>query len=500
MREGHSTYTRAPGRTSYLTRLPYFIAEALRRLPYSSSMPISLDRSQWVASCFPGLAALVLGLLVGTAPFLAAAAAFGMLILLLAFAAPVLHFTLLLFVAAVVPYSLQNSVGGGSAGLILADVLFLTGLARAGLELLQHPLDRRRMLAILLTVAFAFAALLQFVHAVDLGNGRAEAGNELRAVTGVGALLIALPLLSNARERSRLFTGMVVVGVLLGLWGIAQWLLNIPLGGAGDVGVREGVAFTEGGRGQVQGGAYGFPIAAVLSFAALISDHVRSPLARAALLAVFLLNTVSLVLTFERSFWLATVVGILLVIARAGRSQRVRAVLWTPVALVLVAVLFATIAPGQSTVASQRLLSVGNFENDSSLRYRIIESRHVLEEIRERPILGSGLGATIFWGRPAEGVPPDTYSYTHNGYLRLVWQLGAGGAALLSMLFAVAFLRRRRGGERGSSEVARQGAQAALFVLLIIAVTAPIFSTSTTALTGLLLALSVMPCGGRGAT
>ncbi len=468
-------------------------------------MTVLLDRSPWFAPCCAGLAALAFGILVGTAPFLAAAAAFGLLILLLAFAAPVLHFTLLLFVAAVVPYAIQNlaglSVGGGSAGLILADLLFLTGLTRAGLELLQHPLDGRRMIAILLTVAFTLAVLLQFVHAMDLGNGRAEAGNELRAVTGVGALLIALPMLSDARARSRLFTGMAVVGLLLGLWGIAQWLFNIPLGGAGDVGIREGVAFTENGRGQVLGGAYAFPIAVVLSFAALTSDHLKSSLARIALLAVFLLNTVSLVLTFERAFWMATVVGLLLVIARADRSQRVRAVVGAPVAVVLVAVLFATVAPGQFTVASERLLSVGNFKNDSSLRYRIIESSHVLEEIREQPILGSGLGATIFWGRPAEGVPPKTYSYTHNGYLWLVWKLGAGGAALLSMLFAVAFLRRRRSGdERGLSEVAGKGAQAALLVLLILAVTAPVFSSSTTPLTGLLLALGLMPWDSRGTT
>lgn len=466
-------------------------SKATRLDSYSGSMTLP-HPSRWVVpSCAAG-AALVVGALIATAPLLAAGAAFGLLFVLLAFAAPVVHLTLLLFVAAIVPYSVQNSLGGGS-GLVLADVLLLTGLARAVLVLLQHPLDRRQALTVFVTAAFVLTAVLNFVYALNLGHVRSEAGFDLRNVMGVAAVLIALPILSDSAARLRLFKGMVLVGLLLGLWGIAQWLVDIPFGEAGDVGVREGVAFTTGGRGQIQGGAFAFPLAIVLSFAALISRDVSSWRERAPLLAVLLLNSVSLMLTFERAFWIGTAMGLLVVMARAGSSQRVRVMLWTPVAVLLLLAVFATVAPGQITAAGERLLSVREYESDISVAYRVVESQKVVGEIRERPFLGSGVGASIWWGLPAAGIAPQRYTYTHNGYLWLVWKLGVIPTFLMALLFALALLRREGARAHGRSEMVMKGAQAGLFVLLILAVTSPVFSTSTTPVTGLLLALSVMP-------
>lgn len=447
--------------------------------------------SQWVFPLCAAAAALVFGALIGTAPLLAAGAAFGLLLLLLAFTAPVVHLTLLLFVAAIVPYSLQNSLGGGSVGLVLADVLLLTGLARACLVLLQHPLDRRQALAVFVTAAFLLTAVLNFVYVLNLGNSQSEAGFDLRNVIGVAALLVALPILADPGARSRLFRGMVLVGLLLGLWGIAQWVVNIPFGPAGDVGVREGVDFTTEGRGQIQGGAFAFPLAIVLSFAALISGDVRSWRGRAPLLAVLLLNSVSLLLTFERAFLIGTAVGLLVVIARSGQSQRVRAVLWTPVAVLLLLAAFATLAPGQLTAVGERLWSVREYDNDISVTYRVVESQSVVREIRERPFLGSGVGASVRWGLPAANISAQNYTYTHNGYLWLVWKLGMIPAFLMALLFALALLRRER--NEGRSEMVSKGAQAGLLVLLILAVTSPVFSTSATPLTGMLLALSLVP-------
>ncbi len=270
-------------------------------------------------------------------------------------------------------------------------------------------------------------------------------------------------------------------------------MIDIPFGVAGDVGVREGVSLTTNGRGQIQGGAYAFPTAVVLSFAALISTHVKSTRGRVALLAVFVLNSLSLILTFERAFWIGTTVGVLIVIARAGRTQRARALLWAPAAVLLVAGLFASVAPGQFTAAGERLISVRQYGSDSSVSYRIIESEHVWTEIRKRPIEGSGLAATIWWGRPAEGVLPETFTYSHNAYLWVIWKLGLPGAALLTLLIALAVGGPGRPGAQGPPESMRRAAQAAIIVVLILGVTAPVFSSSATPIIGLLLALCLPP-------
>ncbi len=440
-------------------------------------MPVKLQPSLWIAPFVGALLAVGMGALVGSAPVQAVAAMAVLLVLILAFITPVAHLVLLLLVVVLVPYNVQNSFGEGP-GVIATDVLLFAGLARAGLVLLRQPMPRRQALMAAMTGLVLLIAVLQFARGLGVGSDPAETGTELRSLIGVSVFFIALPLTFDPRSRGRLFVGILLVGLAMGIWGLAHSKTGSGLGGGAEF------------RSQVEAAAYGFPVATLLSFAKLISSDVRSRLETSLLVAVFLCNGVALALTYERAFWIATGVGLLAVAVRAGRRPLMRAVMWTPPAILLVLALFASVAPQQFTGASQRLLSVGDYKSDASVRYRIIESRHVVQEVRRRPILGSGLGATIYWGRVGEGVPPKSYAYTHNGYLWLIWKLGVFGAMGMALLFAAALLQR--GNASGPSAAVRNGSQASLMVLLIVGVTAPVFSTGATPLTGLLLALSVL--------
>ncbi len=74
--------------------------------------------------------------------------------------------------------------------------------------------------------------------------------------------------------------------------------------------------------------------------------------------------------------------------------------------------------------AVERLLSVSQVRTDDSLQYRQEESAAVLEAIRQSPLLGHGFGAGVTWRMISEGVG-DTTTFAHNGYLWLVWKVGA---------------------------------------------------------------------------
>lgn len=439
------------------------------------------------------LAAVVLGVLIGREPQLAVAAAGGIAVLAFAFGAPVWHLVLTLTVAMIVPYDLQNRFGlsaGGSAGLVLVDVLFLAALAWAApqwVNLLRAGVSGRIAAGFVLVLAFFALATVQVFHGVMLGFEASTAGYEWRNLLGLGLVFVAIPLLLDDEQRPRLYKGLVAVGLLLGLWGLAQWVLTLPPNLSEDVGVREGVAQTTSGSGQILGGRYGFPSAVVLAFAALISGRSRSVGATVALVAVLLLNAVSLVLTYERAFWLAAAMAIGIVVVRAGHAQRIRAIIWGFFGVVLASVAFSVIAPGQATAVRERFLSLGQAERETSVTYRLIETRHVIDQIHEREITGSGLGATITWGRPSEGVPPSTESYSHNAYLRTAWKLGIPGALLLLAILAVALVGRQA---RGDSAVLHTGARAALLALMVMAVTGPVFDTlNASAGIGLLLAM-----------
>jgi hypothetical protein len=448
------------------------------------------------------LGAVVFGAMVAVKPLFALAVPVFVGAAALAWLAPAANFTLLVFLTAIVPYGIQNtySIGGGqgSPGLLASDIILMLGLARAGASLIQTPLGRRSRIVCFALIGFIAVGGIQALHGLAEGRSVSEIGAEYRVFVVLGgAALMALPLLLDPRSRRGLFRGMVVLGVLLGLWAIVQWTVDIPFASAGDAGVREGILQTTEGRGQIQGGLFSFPVATILAAAALVSGGLRSRLATASVACVLLLNLGGLLLTYERTFWVTTALGLLLVIAMTSGRARLRALFWVPLALVVFFSVMSTVAPDTLGAARERLLSLGRYQSDNSLRYRLTESRHVLEQIKERPLVGSGLAAEIYWGRPWEQVPPDTHAFAHNGFLWVIWKLGVIGAGLLfgAMLFVL--IGRAPPAPSSLLRSLRTGSKAALLALLLSSVTFPSFTQlSSAAVLGLLIAWSVAPLPG----
>lgn len=483
----------------YLTALallePGLLARALddvRRGLGRPPRPARLRRR----SALPGLAlacAAFGGAAAAVDPKLTLALFAGALLLALPFALPVTHLVVLLLITAIVPFDVQNAgafgAGAGSPGLFVSDVLLAGGLVRALLVLLDTRLERRPRWLLVLALATIGVAVLQALHGIRAGSAAGTAGTELRVLLGFGAAVIALPLLREPAARGRLFLGLLGVGLAAGLWGMVQWTVDIPFTAAEDAGVRSGVRFTTEGRGQIQGGLFAFPVAVVMGVAALLSHEVRSRRARALLVAVVALNAAGLLLTYERTFWVATMIALAFVALRATPRQRRRALLLGPPVVAVALAALAVSAPRELTAARERLLSLGQYGSDLSVRFRLTETRNVTKAIEAHPIAGSGLGASILWGRAYEGVRPTSASFAHNGYLWLIWKLGAPAAALLLALIGAALLSRGPPATTTTGAV-RVGAQAALLLLLIASVTFPAFNTlGISAVMGVLVAL-----------
>ena len=434
------------------------------------------------------LLAVLVGVLSAVSPLLAVALAATAAVLALAFFAPTTHLTLFVLVTAIVPFGLQNRAG---AGLIPSDALLLSGLLAGGLRLLQMPLDRRRAAVVAMMGVFFLIAAVQVLHGLQDGRSIAQVGFEFRVLLGFGTLLMAMPLLLTPEGRQRVGVGLLVAGLVLGVWGLAQWLLNIPEIDESGIGVRAGVNFTTSGTGQLQGGLYSFPVAVILAAATLVMGRVRSWRIRMLLIAVLVLNVVSLVLTFERTFWVATAVGFALIAVKAGAAQRLRAVLQGAIVSVLLFGAFMTVAPAQVTTARERLLSIREYRQDDSVRIRLLESHHAMAQIKQRPIVGSGLGATIFIGRPWQQVRATSEWYIHNGYVWLAWKVGIAAAMLLFIVLAWAVVARASPSGDALFDALRAGSQAALLTLLISSFTFPTFNgLSITGTMGVLAAIA----------
>ena len=436
------------------------------------------------------------GVLAWAQPKLTLGAVVAVGLVLLLFRVPAVAIAILIFLTSVLPYQTQNQlgIGGGShsPGLLLSDVLLFPALGWAVLALAGLRLGRREFRFVVGVFVLLIIAALAFVHGVRAGNNLSQAGQEFRVLSGLALFLVALPLLSDRRTRRQLMIGLLAAGLTLGAWGIVQWFGHIQLGQASDFGVRQGVRLTSAGSGQLQGGEYAFPVVIVMCFAVLVSRSVRGRATMAALMLTLALNVVSCILTFERSFWLDTLLGIGVVLVSAPGWQRIRFLLTLPFFAAVFFVTLATLAPKQLTTAGERLLSLGQYANDDSVKYRLVESHFVIQRIRAHPIEGSGLGATIFWGQPWAQVPPKSYTFSHDGYLWLAWRLGLPAAALLVLLIGIAILGRGPPDRDPFRAAVRRGAQGALAGLMLATATFPSFSAlSITCVMGVLLALAV---------
>jgi O-antigen ligase/polysaccharide polymerase Wzy-like membrane protein len=234
------------------------------------------------------------------------------------------------------------------------------------------------------------------------------------------------------------------------------------------------------------------PVAAIVSLAVLTGAPPHSFVARALLLATFAANGLAVVLTFERTVLVVTLLGFALVFLFGTGRQRLRVVAWAPPVLAASLVIVALASPGLVPAYAQRVSSLTSLNADPSLLYRIEESRVVGRQIAQRPLVGSGLGATILIGRPGTNVPIAPRRFAENGYQWLAWKLGLPAAVLLWALLALAILARGRRSDPSFDRTLRRGCQAALVALAVVTLTFPSFNDLEAApVIGLLAALAL---------
>lgn len=152
-------------------------------------------------------------------------------------------------------------------------------------------------------------------------------------------------------------------------------------------------------------------------------------------------------------------------------------------------VIVAAFASAVASTALERLSSVGEVGNENSLKWRVVESHLVVQQISAQPLRGYGFGATITWG-VKDTFATMTTPYIHNAYLWLAWKVGLPFAAIFVLFLIRAVLRRSAAGSGGEWRTLQRCSQMSLLALLVISITFPVFnSLGITAAMGLLVAV-----------
>jgi hypothetical protein len=150
------------------------------------------------------------------------------------------------------------------------------------------------------------------------------------------------------------------------------------------------------------------------------------------------LLTASMVLSYRRSFWIASVLGLVLLLL-FGTSVRGRRILVPTVALVALAIwLLGSIGFQAQTPLASRVNSLDptNLQSNAEDRYRLDERANVIAEIKRHPIAGIGLQEG--WVASARSLPLEHVGGRLYVHFALLWwwlKLGIlGAAAFVSLL------------------------------------------------------------------
>lgn len=411
--------------------------------------------------------------------------------------APAVVLLALLAVNTIAPQEWQARTG--MAGLLPSDLLLAAALGWAALDLPWRRLDRRTCWVAGGLVAVMLIVLAQEARALVLGRSLSGSGGEARVLLGLGTLFVALPLLADRAGRARLGAGLAGLGLILGLWGVAQSVLGLTFGSPPDLGLSTSASHATAGRTV---GMFAFPVAVLCALAALAVGAARTAAGRLVLVATVVLNATAILLAFERTFIVATGLGIVLLAVRTPRGSRLRLGSATVAVLLGATVCVAALNPALLAATGSHLATVAHPGDDASIVYRQTESAVVRARIAASPWTGDGMGAAMRIGRPGTFRPIDDRRYAENGYLWLAWKTGLPAAALTcAVLLAALTAPRRRGLPDAAGRALALGAQASLVTLGVASVTFGSFAQiGIMSVVGVLAACCLTPLPAEGSS
>ncbi len=157
-------------------------------------------------------------------------------------------------------------------------------------------------------------------------------------------------------------------------------------------------------------------------------------------IASILLFGISLFLTFTRGYWIATILALSVIYILSNKNIKKKLLLQFAIigfiAVFSLQFFFSNIGEILVETIVSRFTSVGTALTDVSFQNRIVESKAVLELVKNNPIMGYGLGKTYIFNPIIPREMPTWY--VHNAYLFLWFKLGfLGLASFLIFYFTI---------------------------------------------------------------
>lgn len=315
------------------------------------------------------------------------------------------------------------------------DLLFLIAIAAVGIDCARRRQGPRLPGPFTIPLALVAAALLGGLVTGWYGGA---VGFQLYGTANSLVYLIVTPILvaTVADSQERVLRLLAVAAALLGVKAV--------------VGV---VTALSGLGGEVEGQAITYYEAtvnwlSVLCLLAITAGWIRGAKLPRPTVLLWLIVLTSLVLSFRRSFWIAAVLGLLIVLLFGlGPLQRRLSV---PAVAIVVLGVWACLSVGLGTqlqgpvVDRAESISPTKVRASKDDRYRFDERANVIAELREHPVTGLGIGVPWVARHPLPIENDLGRQYTHVAVLWFWLKLGLLGAIAYVALMATAVVAAYR--------------------------------------------------------
>jgi len=405
----------------------------------------------------------VVGLLLGiisawAPPFLIIAAIAGVAYVAIVWAWPEIAVLILLgFTSTIFDVNTLQSVPIGIGHLIATDFLVFIPLGimllriwvEPGYKFIHTPLD-------LPLLAFYGIALLSTFLAIYQGKFTFNQSlGELRAINFYLVFFIVTNSIRDEKQLRRLLNGVFILAVLVAVAMIIQYALGdsaviLP----GRVETLATAATTSPGVTRILPPGQSLVLVVLIALPILlIFDRAQSKFPTRVL--QLLIVSAAVLLTFNRSFWVALALALFLAVLLVSVQEKVRFIkvaVWAGligiVALVPVLLLLGNRTQNliDGSIIRMSTLVNPNTVNEGSLRDRYVENGYAYTQILAHPLIGLGLGANYrTWDHRIDFTAIttwDRFAYIHDGHLWVMLKTG-----LLGYFFYIWMLLRflRRG-------------------------------------------------------
>jgi hypothetical protein len=334
--------------------------------------------------------------------------------------------------------------------LALFGLVLLRWLAESDFQIVRTPIDLPLLAFYSVAVLSTFTAIL----ASSLGFNQGLRG--IRDITYYLAFLLVTNLVREHRQLTLLRRGILILATAVAMAMIAQYVMGASLH------LLPGRVETLSTRGHTYGGVFRILppgqslilVAFIVSTVTLVLTRFR-PSSMLRLLQWGLLGLVVL-LTFNRTYWVAVAVELLLLGYLVKGHDRRRLIGWSLlVAFLGTVTLIAAVYEPESPTASlasasyQRLRTLVDPDTprEDSLEMRYVEYEYAVPQVSSLPLIGLGIGSRyrpwdprIDWEAPG-GLGFDGRAYIHNGHLWILLQSGLLGYLCFAWM-SLTFLAR----------------------------------------------------------